>query len=141
MTDLHDPLHVGPEDGAAARPGLRVVRGDPLIEAVAALPAECREQAASVLRALAAVGPNARALLTDVAEGLVVGRAYGDWTTPKDWRREGRQEARDGVLYTAQAIRMGKIQGGDPATMAANWQALQHFAEAHGALQDPIAAE
>jgi len=55
------------------------------------------------------LGPNARSILLAVARRLDIGRAHGDFTAPHDWKKEGREELLDFVVYEiAERLGMGK---------------------------------
>jgi hypothetical protein len=51
------------------------------------------------------LGPNARELLADIAERLVIGKAHGDFEKALDWTREAYEEDMDGIVYRAARLR------------------------------------
>jgi hypothetical protein len=51
------------------------------------------------------LGPNARELLADIAERLVIGKAHGDFEKALNWTREAYEEDLDGIVYRAMKLR------------------------------------
>jgi hypothetical protein len=55
-----------------------------------------------LLEAWTQIGPNARLVLLDLADRLVMGnKQYGDFTDDRDWPRELQAELLDGLVYLA----------------------------------------
>lgn len=52
-----------------------------------------------------ALGPKALAVLADVAERLVLGKAHGDFEKSRDWDREAYEEDLDALVYRTLALR------------------------------------
>lgn len=55
--------------------------------------------------ATAKLGPNATALLADIADRLVIGKAHGDFEKPLNWTKEAYEEDLDGIVYRAMRLR------------------------------------